>query len=298
MAMRTADVAIVTVTYNSAGVIGPFLESARGHGARVAEVVVADNPSPQTPQTLEIVHREGARVLSLENNVGYGTAVNRAVASLPETVRYILVSNPDVRLLSGAVSTLASALDDLELAGSVGPAILEEDGSIYPSARRIPSIRTGVGHALLGRIWPANPWTRAYRQEDVDPKVRREVGWLSGACLMVRRSAFDEVHGFDERYFMYFEDVDLGYRLGRSGWRNLFEPTAMVVHTGGTSTASARPQMLRAHHRSAERFLASRYTGWYLAPVRVVLRAGLRLRARWLTRGMEDQPRSSSNDER
>lgn len=292
-----ADVAIVTVTYNSAHVLGPFLASARGHGPRVAEVVVADNPSPQTRETLELASDEGARVVQLTHNVGYGSAVNAAIASLPASVRYVLVSNPDVRLRPGAVAVLAASLDGLPGAGSVGPMILEEDGTIYPSARRIPSLRTGVGHALLGRVWRSNPWSRVYRQEGVDPSLRREVGWLSGACLMVRRSAFTEVGGFDERYFMYFEDVDLGYRLGRSGWRNVYEPTATVVHTGGTSTASARPQMLRAHHRSAERFLASRYAGWHLAPVRLVLRVGLRLRARWLTRGMGDQPRPSSSDE-
>lgn len=298
MSIRASDVAIVTVTYNSAGVLGAFLDSTHGQAARLAEVVVADNPSSQSAETIEIATAHGARTVRLDENVGYGSAVNAAVAALPDSIRYVLVSNPDVRLKSGVVDALAAALDEKESAGAVGPVILEEDGSVYPSARRIPSIRTGVGHALFSRVWSGNPWTRIYRQEDVDPTISREVGWLSGACFMVRRSAFEAVDGFDERYFMYFEDVDLGYRLGRAGWRNVFEPEAEVVHTGGTSTATARPQMLRAHHRSAERFLARRYSGWYLAPVRGVLRIGLRVRARWLTRGMDDQPRAASNDDR
>ena len=115
-------------------------------------------------------------------------------------------------------------------------------------------------------------------------ELPRPVGWLSGSCLLVRRSAFDAIGGFDEGYFMYFEDVDLGYRLGKAGWGNLYEPTAVVTHIGGRSTASVRSSMLRTHHRSAGRFLQQKYRGWHLAPLRWTLRVGLELRARWLTR--------------
>jgi N-acetylglucosaminyl-diphospho-decaprenol L-rhamnosyltransferase len=102
---------------------------------------------------------------------------------------------------------------------------------------------------------------------------------LSGACVLVRKSAFDEIGGFDTGFFMYFEDVDLGYRLGKSGHRNVYEPAAVVTHTGAHSTNSDSGRMITAHHESARRFLNKKYSGPLLWPVRVVLRIGLQLRS-------------------
>lgn len=279
-----ARIAVVTVTYRSAGEIVAFLDSVgRSQGEPVLSVV-ADNASDQTRDTVVLARQHGAEVIELADNRGYGSAANAAVAALPPDVDYVLVSNPDVRLGTDSIVRLASALDRDARLAAVGPRILNEDGSVYPSARNIPSLRTGLGHALLFRLWPRNPWTRAYRQEGHPPEQSRDVGWLSGACLMVRRSAFEQVGGFDESYFMYFEDVDLGYRLGKAGWRNHYDPGAEVVHFGARSTATESHQMLRIHHESANRFLARKYRGWYLAPVRGALSLGLRVRARWLTR--------------
>lgn len=277
-----SDIAIVTVTYRSAGEIGTFLTSLGEMPP--GRVVVADNPSEQTDETAEIARLHGARFVPLPRNVGYGAAVNAAVATLDADVRAILISNPDVRVLPGAVAALRDALDAHARVGAAGPKVLNEDGTVYPSARSIPSLRTGIGHALFSRMWPENPWTRAYRQESSSSDDSRDVGWLSGSCLLVRRAAFDEVGGFDESYFMYFEDVDLGYRLGKQGWVSRYAPTASVVHFGARSTDSVRSQMLVTHHRSAQRFLARKYAGWPLAPVRLALRVGLELRARWLLR--------------
>ena len=116
-------------------------------------------------------------------------------------------------------------------------------------------------------MWPANPWTRSYRQEG--SVAERTAGWLSGSCVLLRREAWDSVDGFDPRYFMYFEDVDLGDRLGRAGWLNVYVPDAEVVHTGGHATERDAPtssRMLAEHHRSAYRFLADRYRGAPLGP--------------------------------
>src|SRR5690606_10093760 len=106
----------------------------------------------------------------------------------------------------------------------LGPRVLNEDGTTYPSARAVPSLRTGVGHALFTNLWTANPWSRRYRDDLAPADEARDAGWLSGSCVLVRRRAFDELGGFDEGYFMYFEDVDLGYRLGKAGYRNVYEP--------------------------------------------------------------------------
>ena len=121
---------------------------------------------------------------------------------------------------------------------SLGPLIETADGDIYPSARALPSLGRGIGHALCGWWWPANPWTAAYRRERGAP-AEGAVGWLSGSCLLLRRKAFDAVGGFDPAYFMYFEDVDLGDRLGRAGWQNVYVP-------GRAGHAHRRPRHRRA----------------------------------------------------
>jgi N-acetylglucosaminyl-diphospho-decaprenol L-rhamnosyltransferase len=173
---------------------------------------------------------------------------------------------------------MAAAFGRYPRAGSIGPLIVDDSGTVYPSARRLPTVGTGVGHAAFGWWWPGNPWTVAYRLDRSEP-TERPAGWLSGSCLMVRRTAFDQVGGFDPGYFMYFEDVDLGDRLQRAGWQNIYLPSARVVHTGGHAAEREPEAMAGAHHASAYRYLAARYPRWWQAPLRGGLRAGLAARA-------------------
>ena len=280
-------VAVVTVSFGSEDVLPQFLESTRAASLGPLYVVVADNKSGQDPELEALVATAGAHYLSMPGNLGYGGAVNEAVRHLPESIIWIVVANPDLVMASGSVDTLIEVAREDERIASVGPATLSSSGDLYPSARSIPSLRTGVGHALFLNLWPSNPWSRAYRNETSGEPVRRDTGWLSGACLLVRRSAFEQIGGFDAGFFMYFEDVDLGFRFGRAGYRNVYEPAAVVTHTGAHSTNSDPALMIDAHHRSAERFLGKKYSRRSLWPVRVVLRAGLRLRSAIVRRNLD-----------
>lgn len=279
----TSSVLVVTVTYNSTHAVRSFLASLPAAGTSVAEVVVADNASDEGAETGELVRAAGYRFLQLDRNEGYGGGVRAAVEAARSEFRYILVANPDVVFQPGSIDALVVAADELPSAGSLGPRILDADGTVYPSARRLPSLRTGVAHALFGRIWPGNPWTVRYRAERLT-EARRDAGWLSGACVLVRAEAYREVGGFDPAYFMYFEDVDLGDRLGKAGWRNVYIPEAVVTHTGAHSTSRESHRMERAHHDSAYRYLARKYAGWYFAPVRLAVRLGLWGRLWWVSR--------------
>ncbi|WP_291057564.1 glycosyltransferase family 2 protein [Herbiconiux sp.] len=293
-----ARVAVVTVSFDSLSVLVPFLASvpAAAGQARV-EVHVADNKpgSPARPE-LEAAIAAAASAAPevpvhyhpMSGNLGYGHAINEVVATLEPGIDFVLVSNPDVMLRPGAIDVLVATMAELPDAGAIGPKILEADGSAYPSARSVPSIRNGIGHALFANVWPNNPWTRSYRVEVGENPVRRDAGWLSGSCFLIRRSVFDALGGFDTGYFMYFEDVDLGYRLGEAGWRNVYEPAAAVVHTGAHSTTGGESgRMLQAHHDSAKRFLAKKYSGPVFWPVRAVLSLGLSLRSSVVRRRSE-----------
>lgn len=277
-------VAVVTVSYNSSAQLPPFLESVGRSTVAIRHVVIVDNASRDVAETEAAAREHGASVVRLEQNLGYGGAVNAGVASLPGSVEYVLISNPDVALAPDALAVLLTAADADASIGAVGPRILNPDGTTYPSARSVPSIRTGVGHAVLAQPWPTNPWTRAYRGEAAAAGGARAAGWLSGSCLLVRRTAFEEVDGFDEGYFMYFEDVDLGYRLGKAGWINRYEPVAEAIHIGGLSTRAESERMLRAHHESAIRFIRAKYSRPVLAPIRWALTLGLRMRLRVVAR--------------
>jgi len=280
----TPDLRIVTVFFNSHDALKTFLGSVPAASDRSVEVIVVDNASTVPPPEADLP--PWARVITSRRNCGYGGGANLGLADA--ATDWVVVANPDVRFEPGSIDILLEHAARWPEAGAFGPAVIESNGKLYPSARAFPSIRTGVGHALLSRLWPSNPWSRAYRQEGRDPSRDRVVDWLSGSCLLLRRSALAEVGGFDEDYFMFFEDVDLGWRLAERGWASVYVPQARVGHDQGHSWRSRPTAMLRAHHESAYRYLAQRYPRPYQAPLRLALRAGLAARLWWQTRGRED----------
>lgn len=269
-------VRVVCVVYNPGPELTDFARSLRTATTAEVELVLVDNG--QDPTVAQQVAQEyGARVLPAGGNLGYGRAANLGAANAEQ--EWLVVANPDIRWHEGSLDVLLEAGRRLPQAGSLGPAVLNPDGTRYPSARALPSLTQGAGHALLGKIWPANPWTTAYqRSQESVADVERTAGWLSGACLLLRREAFEAVDGFDPGYFMFFEDLDLGERIGLAGWVNVHVPTAEVTHVGGVSWRERPAPMIRAHHASAVRYLCRRYHRWYQWPVRVAIRVGLGVR--------------------
>ncbi|WP_298119461.1 glycosyltransferase family 2 protein, partial [uncultured Aurantimicrobium sp.] len=238
-----SDVAIITVSYNSSAQLADFLASAVKSVASPSQITVVDNNSADIAVTEKLTKNFGVNLLKLAKNVGYGSAVNKAVPDLKEEFTTLLVCNPDSELNPETVAALRNAVQDSKV-GVAGPRIYNEDGSVYPSARSIPSIRNGVGHALFANIWLSNPWTKNYLSEAHLQNKTVPTGWVSGACLAVRRDLFTQVGGFDDNYFMYFEDVDLGYRLGKLGYTNLYVPEVSITHIGGESTKAIKKTML------------------------------------------------------
>lgn len=270
---------VVTVTYSPGSHLDRFLSSLTVATDLPVQVVLADNGSVDGAPEEALTRYPGTRLLRTGGNLGYGSAVNRAVATVPADHEFVLVANPDVVWAPGSIDALLDAAQRWPRAGSLGPLIRDPDGSVYPSARHLPSLVRGGMHAVVGFAWKANPWTKAYRQEHMVPS-ERPVGWLSGACLLLRRTAFDEVGGFDERYFMYMEDVDLGDRLGRAGWLNVYVPDSEILHDKGHSTGREPSRNLRAHHDSTYIYLSDRHVGWWQAPLRWTMKGALRVRAR------------------
>ncbi|MCB1289207.1 MAG: glycosyltransferase family 2 protein [Mycobacterium sp.] len=274
-----AALTVVTVTYSPGSHLDRFLSSLTVATDRKVRVIIADNGSTDGAPEEAVQRYPGTELLRTGGNLGYGTAVNRAVATLPAGDEFVVVANPDVVWGPDSIDLLLDAAARWPQAGSLGPLIRDPDGSVYPSARHLPSLIRGGMHAVVGFAWKANPWTKSYRQERLEPS-ERPVGWLSGSCLLVRRSAFDAIGGFDERYFMYMEDVDLGDRLGRAGWLNVYVPGSEILHDKGHSTGRDPARNLTAHHTSTYIYLSDRHTGVWRAPLRWTIKGALRARAR------------------
>ena len=283
---------VVTVTYSSGSHLDRFLSSLTVATDLPLRVVIADNGSVDGAPEEAVERYPGTELLRTGGNLGYGTAVNRGVAAVAPDQEYVLVANPDVVWGPGSIDALLEAARRWPGAGTLGPLIRDPDGAVYPSARHLPSLVRGGMHAVVGFAWKANPWTKSYRQEHTEPS-ERPVGWLSGSCLLLRRKAFDAIGGFDERYFMYMEDVDLGDRLGRAGWLNVYVPGSEILHDKGHSTGREPDRNLRAHHDSTYTYLSDRHPQWWQAPLRWTIKGALRVRAgaavrksrRELTRG-------------
>jgi len=250
-----ADMAVVVVTHNSSADLDACLASVVKECP--AELIVVDNASED--DSVAIAESHDARVLQCGENTGFAAAVNAGVAlgSAPQ----VFVLNPDAVVHPGALDVLARRLGTDPGVAAVGPRVENPDGTLQASCRRFPSVLTGALHGFLGLVWADNPVSRRYTMADWDHRSPRDVDWLSGCALALRRDAFDSVGGFDPAYFMYVEDVDLCWRLTQGGWRVLYDPEAVVTHEIGTSSAARPYWLILEHHRSMLRFERRRRCG-------------------------------------
>ena len=254
-------VAAAVVNHNGGDLLADCVASLKAEG--VEHVIVADNASTDgsCQRLIEQDPEMAAAVVETGANLGYGAGANRAAAAMHPAPDALLVCNPDLTVHPGAVKALVAALEADPALGIVGPLVENTDGTTYPSARTFPPLVDAVGHGFLGLIWPRNRFSRRYRRLDADPAEAGPVDWVSGSCFLARWSAWQAVNGFDESYFMYLEDVDLCWRMGRLGWGVAFEPAARVTHVQGTATALHPYRMIAAHHRSMLRFAVRTTSG-------------------------------------
>jgi len=257
------------------------------------EVVVVDNGSTDGSVAVLSAALPDVPVITPGANLGYAAAANRGIAATRAPV--VAVCNCDLVQRAGTAAAMVARFDAEADLGALGPVVRDPEGAHYPSACNVPSVGDAVGHGVLGRIWPSNPCTRRYRELDADPTRARDVDWVSGAALWLRREALDAVGGWNERYFMYVEDVELCWRLRRDGWRVGYEPGGEVTHRQGASTAARPYRMIVEHHRSLLRFAAERWHGvrrLVLVPAAIFLgvRATIEVGIRATTRAVRSRP--------
>jgi GT2 family glycosyltransferase len=245
------------------------------------DVTVVDNASGDGSAELVAAQFPWVRLMRNERNVGFGAAHNQALRGAQG--RNVLVLNPDALPRPGALRLLVEFLDSHADVGVVGPRLRNPDGSVQPSRRRLPTTATlFLESTQLQRFSSANAVLRRYYVEDRSDDEQQDVDWLVGACLCARAEAVAQVGLFDERFFMYSEELDWCRRFRASGWRVVYLPAAEVVHVEGASTRldlAARDRQFQA----AKLLYAAK---WHGAGVERALRAYLIVE--YLARAVEE----------
>jgi GT2 family glycosyltransferase len=207
-----------------------------------------------------------ATLVANDRNAGYGAAANQAVARCAADA--VVVLNCDTRLERGAIRSLAAYLDANPRVAAVGPRLVNADGSLQPSCFPFPGTFAWlIDNDVVARYAGAVPGQGRRALRSWDHSYARAVPWVKGAALALRREAFAALGGFDERFFLYYEETDLCYRLWAAGWEVHFAPVTTVVHLGGESTRRYRTAMRVQLLES----LATFYRHHYPVPRRLVL---------------------------
>jgi N-acetylglucosaminyl-diphospho-decaprenol L-rhamnosyltransferase len=261
---RTA-VSVAIVSWNVREALRECLRALRAEGSGcLLETTVVDNASADG--TAECVAAEFPEVRLVRNdaNLGFARACNQALRTA--TAPYCCLLNPDTRVTSGALAVLANFLEEHPEVGAAGPQLLNPDGSLQPNGGPFPGL-TGtllrvVRASALFRRW----YDRHYRWGRDDLLLPARVDQVSGACLALRREALDQVGWLDERFFLYYEEVDWLLRARQAGWSTHYVPEARVTHRWGASTSQLPEACLRHLARSEYLYFRKHRPAW-LHPV-------------------------------
>jgi GT2 family glycosyltransferase len=250
---ETTRVAVVIVNYQAYDELRTCLASLAGVCPQTSIVVVDHASDARAADALarDFPHVE---IVRKSTNDGFAAGVNHGARVTRST--FLLFINPDCILEPSACCQLADWLEAHPTIGALGPRIRNADGSVQPSARRFPDFTTAIAgrSSWLTRVLPGNPLSRRNLPlRDPAATGSVEVDWVSGACMLVRRDAFDAIDGMDEGFFLYWEDADFCRRLAKAGWHTAYLPSAGAMHVGGRSSRHAADASLEAFHKSAFR---------------------------------------------
>jgi GT2 family glycosyltransferase len=233
--------------------------------------------------TLEALAKRSpaVRVMANADNLGYARAINQGIAAT--TGAFVLAMNPDCVVRPGTLRALIGHLSVQPRCAIAAPRILNPDGSLEYSARAFPDHFAFLfnRYSLLTRLFPGNRWSRRYLLTDWDHASLRDVDWVSGACLMARREAIEQVGGMDETFFMFNEDVDWCRRMKLAGWSVTYIPSAEVVHDVGASRGRVAPRVIVERHRGMIHYFHKHHPAnplvSFVADALIMARAGLML---------------------
>jgi GT2 family glycosyltransferase len=244
------------------------------------EVIVVDNASKDGTREMIAKDFPDIRYLYNPQNTGFTRGNNQGIRI--SRGKYVLLLNSDTKVVDNALSRMVQFMEDNPDCGIMGCKLLNPDGSIQYSCRRFPSYQTAFfnRYSILTRLFPQNRFSQSYLMSSFDHNQTREVDWVSGAALLARRKAFEEVGILDETFTSYSEDVDWCYRMHEAGWRVCFYPEARIVHYIGQTTRQHLVRYIIIRHVSMYQFYRKHYSR-SIKSIDYLVLLGIGLRSIW-----------------
>lgn len=278
--MIRPDLSIVVVNFNSGKLLRRCLDSAYQNLKGLSfEIIVVDNGSIDGSPRMVTQEFPQVRLICNKTNAGFARAVNQGIRA--SRGRYVLIVNPDVVFLNKGFKELIRYMDSNPRVGIAGPKVYDDETkrSVQLSCRRFPSPMNYLfsRYSLLTRLFPNNPFSRRFLLTDWSHDAIREVDWVSGCCMLVRRELLEKLGLFDEGYPLFFEDVDLCFRARNAGWKVVYFPGAEIAHFVGSVRAQMPFRNVIKRHRGLWRFYKKFYCKHKIAAPFVFLLIYLRM---------------------
>ena len=275
------SVSLLIVSYNVRQYIAHAIDAIIKSDLDDFEIIIIDNNSfDNTASYLKerYSHLRQIKIVQNEENIGFGKAINQA-ASLAKG-QYYLILNPDTIIQEETISTLKEYLDSNPEVGMVGPKILNADGTLQLACKRsFPTLGVALPKLLgFSRIFPKSKWAGKYNLTYLDEDEISSVDAISGSCMFIRSFLFHELKGFDERFFMFGEDLDLCSRIWKNNYEIHYVPTTQIVHYQGESVKSAPFDSINAFYNAMILFVDKHFsfgTGWLM---KFAIRCGIYIR--------------------
>lgn len=274
------ELSIIIVNYNTEEELFQCISSITKSRINVeSEIIVVDNASKKDSLN-RVKNAFNICILQNARNVGFARAVNQGIYH--SEGNYILLLNPDTMVEENTIQILLDYIKEKKDAGCVAPAITYPDGKLQPSARSFPTYTKAFfgRQSLLTGLFPNNPITRSYLSLDMDRTNPQEVDWVMGACLITKREVLNEVGFFDERFFLFVEDVDFCYRLKEHKYKVYYVPYVKVIHKFGAATNKSWYRSVLSHNYGMFKFFEKHYNPNIV--LKLLLFLGLVLRVLYL----------------
>lgn len=278
---QAPKLSIVLVNYKTRELLRQCLASLFESGtAHPIEVIVVDNASGDGCCQMLREQFPEVGIIANEQNLGFARGSNQGIRA--SSGRYVLLLNTDTIVQGNPIDTLIDFLEENPRAGVVGAKLLNEDLTLQAASKAFPTPLTALfgKQSLMTRWFPNNPLTRRYLVCLFADHARPfEVDSVGGAALMIRREVIEDVGLLDERYFMYWEDVDWCYRIKRRGWKVYYHPHAPIIHLDGKSSNPRDSKLIIAYHKGVFRLFRKHYFGSPWNPCNALAAAVLTARA-------------------
>ena len=260
VSLTTMDLSIIIVTYNSGKFIRNCIESILSdENIYKKEIILVDNDSSDL--TISIAESYNSSIHLIRNTKNSGYAAGNNIGIRYSKGRNVLILNPDIVLGPDFITKSLEFLESNQNIGIIGPKLLYPDNQIQESCRKFFSIRTIImRRSIFGKLFPQSKYLKEHLMSDWDHNSIRDVDWVLGACILMRREAIEKLGYFDEGYRLYFEDVDLCYRMHKSGLRVVYNPNVICIHHHQRESAKSFNKQTYWHIQSGIRFF--RKHGW------------------------------------